>query len=63
MFVHDNYASYQDARTHVFIIGTSVVLILELKVTVILFVDDKYVSNQYAKTRVYIMYHHQSGWL
>ena len=52
MFVDDNYASDQNAQTHVFIIKNAFGIIAEVTGHVIVFINNKYVFNQDAKTRV-----------
>ena len=55
VFIDDNYASDQEAQTHMFIIGTSIGTILKVADPIIVVMDDKFVSDQYAKIVVCII--------
>ena len=55
VFIDDNHASYQDTRTHVFIIRTSIGIILKVTGPILLFINKKYVSGQEAKNFVCIV--------
>ena len=52
VFTDDNYYSYKNAQNNVFIIKTSIGVIVEVTGPVIVFINDKLSINQDAKNRM-----------